>query len=216
MTDAHPVISGELAGLSHQSDRRVVAPHTQRSDTTMPITMTFPGRRITSALAAIALMLGLTLATAPNASAVTPSKKTYLQTLVAYEKLSYDVFTSLAAQHPRGPFRLLAQAERRDLIRMRQLLRSAGWRDLTRGNGPGQFRHFPLLEQTYWDMTGNGQSSVGDAARVGIALQQLSLGLIYELLDSRLTARERTHITYSRTYAINRLAILQETIRRAG
>lgn len=184
----------------------------------MPHMRTSPWRGVAAVLTTITLILGLSLTATASARGdeKAPSTQTYLQTLVAYEKLSYDVFTALAVQHPRGPFRLMARAEQRDLIRMRQLLRAASWRDLTRGDGPGQFRHFPLLEHTYWDMTGNGQSSIAEGARVGIALQQLSLAVIYELLASRPTAAQHTQLRYSQSYAINRISTLQATIRRAG
>ncbi len=173
-------------------------------------------RSFTAALASIALMLGLATAAAPSANAETMSKKEYLQALVAHEKLSYDVFTRLAQRHPRGPFRLMARAEERDLERMRRLLRANEWPDLTRGDRRGQFRHFPLVEQTYFDMIANGQNSIGDGARVGVALQQMSLGIIFEMLDFRLSRRDRTQLNYSRVYSTNRTATLWRTIANQG
>ena len=171
-------------------------------------------RSIIAALASIALMLGLVTAVAPSANAETMNKREYLQALVAHEKLSYDVFTRLALLHPRGPFRLMARAEQRDLERMRRLLRANEWRDLTVGDRRGQFRHFPLVEQTYFDMIANGQNSIGDGARVGVALQQMSLGMIFELLDLRLNRRDRTQLNYSRAYSTNRMVTLWTTIAR--
>lgn len=171
-------------------------------------------RALTAALASIALMLGLATVAAPGAQATSMTKKEYLQSLVAHEKLSYDVFTRLAQEHPRGLFRLMARAEQRDLERMRRLLRLNEWPDLTRGDAPGQFRHFPLAEQTYFDMIANGQNSIGDGARVGVALQQMSLGIIFEMLDSQLNRRERQQLNYSRIYSTNRMFTFWATIAR--
>jgi len=171
-------------------------------------------RSLTAALASIALTLGLVTAVTPSANAETMNKREYLQALVAHEKLSYDVFTRLALLHSRGPFRLMARAEQRDLERMRRLLRANEWRDLTEGARRGQFRHFPLFEQTYFDMIANGQNSIGDGARVGVALQQMSLGMILELLDFRLSRRDRTQLNYSRAYSTNRMVTLWTTIAR--
>ena len=178
----------------------------------MQLTRSHRWRSATAALASIALTLGLATAAAPPSSAATMSKQEYMQALVAHEKLSYDVFTNLAQRHPRGPFRLMARAEKRDLERMRRLLRIHDWPDLTRGDAPGQFRNFPLVEQTYFDMIANGQNSIGDGARVGVALQQISLGIIFELLDYRLTRRDRSQLNYSRAYATNRMSTLWSTI----
>jgi hypothetical protein len=176
--------------------------------------LTHSWRSLTAALASIALMLGLATAIAPSANAETMTKKDYLQALVAHEKLSYDVFTRLALLHPRGPFRLMARAEQRDLERMRKLLSVNEWPDLTRGDRRGQFRHFPLAEQTYFDMIANGQNSIGDGARVGVTLQQMSLGIIFETFDYRLSRRERTQLMYSRVYSTNRMVTLWGTIAR--
>jgi hypothetical protein len=180
----------------------------------MPYALAPRWRSLTAVLASLALMLGLATVAAPGAQAQTVTKKEYLQSLVAHEKLSYDVFTNLARQHPRGPFLLMARVEKRDLERMRKLLRIHEWPDLTRGDAPGQFRNYPLVEQTYFDMISNGQNSIGDGARVGVALQQISLGIIFEMLDLRLNRRDRRQLTYSRAYSTNRMVTLWGAIAR--
>lgn len=172
----------------------------------MPHALIRRWRSITAAFSAMALAMGLAIVSTPGAQAATMTKKEYLQYLVAQEKLSYDVFTDLAELHPRGPFRLMARAEKRDLERMRRLLAINNWADLTRGDAPGQFRNFPLVEQTYFDMIVDGQNSIDDGARVGVALQQMTLGVIYQIEEFRLKNSERTQLRYSRVYATNRMS----------
>lgn len=171
-------------------------------------------RSIIALCATVGMALGLTMVATPQASAASATKKEYLQLLVAQEKLAYDVFTQLAQTHPRGPFRLLARAEKGDLERMRGLLRARGWADLTSGDRRGDFDNFPLIEQTYFDMIVDGQNSIGDGARVGIALQQMGLGVIYQVQDFRLSSRESTQLRYSRVYSSSRMGTLWATIAR--
>ena len=182
----------------------------------MPDALALRWRSVIAILSTVALALGLTFAAAPSTDAAPTTKKEYLQYLVAHEKLSYDVMRALAQRHPRGPFRLLARAEARDLERMRTLLRANGWPDLTRGDARGRFTNFPLVEQTYFDMIMDGQNSIGDGARVGVALQQMSLGVLYEMLDLNLTRRDRTQLNYSRIYSTNRMATFWRTIAAYG
>jgi hypothetical protein len=82
--------------------------------------------------------------------------------------------------------------------------------------GPGQFSNFPLVEQTYFDMLSNGFGSPGDGARVGIALQQITIGLTFDLLGSRLTNRDRTAIQIIQVYATSRTFTLRQQVNVLG
>lgn len=191
--------------------------HTREGVPTMPHALTASWRRMIAVLATLGLATATFIYASPPADALTRSeKKEFMQMLVAQEKLSYDVLTDMAEIHPRGPFRLMARAEEQDLQRIRRLLRIHGWEDLTKGDAPGQFRNFPLIEQTYFDMFVDGQGSVADGARVGVALQQMSLGMLYELLDTRLTKRDRKQLNYTRSYATSRMSTFWWTVNQYG
>lgn len=183
----------------------------------MPHALSSPWQRMLAATAAIVIAFATVIYASPSADAMTRSdKKQAMQMLAAQEKLAVDVMTDMAELHPRGPFRLMARAEERDYERIQRLLRVHGWEDLTVNDGPGQFRSFPLIEQTYFDMLADGQNSVSDGARVGIALQQMSLGMLFQLLDARLTNRDRRQLNFTRVYSTQRMATFWQTINRFG
>ncbi len=169
--------------------------------------------RLTAVIMSAALALGLSLAVStPSQAQTSMGKKEYLQLLAAQEKLSYDVLMDLAEVHDRGPFVIMARAEERDLKRIRRLLRLHGWEDLTKGDVMGEFTHFPTMEQMYEDMLTDGQYTVGDGARVGIALQQITLATIYELQDFKLLRRDRARINETRSYSLQRMATFLRTV----
>lgn len=173
--------------------------------------------RILAGLIALACAFGLMLHASPSADAMTTTdKKAYMQALAAQEKLSYDVLSDLAALHDSSFLELMAEAEQRDLERVREMLRIHGWKDRTAGDEPGDFRNYPLIEQTYFDMIVDGQGSVADSSRVGIALQQLSLGFVYELLSTKLTKYDRKQLTYTKSYATNRLIAFRAKVDALG
>ena len=103
-----------------------------------------------------------------------------------------------------------------DIARVREMLRIHGWKDRTAGDQPGEFRKYPLIEQTYFDMIVDGQVSVADSARVGIALQQMSLGFVYELLSTKLTKYDRKQLTYAKSYATNRMIAFRAQVNSLG
>ena len=164
-------------------------------------------RLVLASMMSVILAVGLSLSLTGSAEATTRvEKRQYLQLLAAQEKLSYDVLTELNEIHPGAGFSLTARAEAADLARIRELLRQAGWRDLTAGDRRGDFTRYPLLEQMYNDLIFDGQRSIGDSARVGMALQQMSLATMYQIFDAPLTTRERQQLTYNKAYASNRFA----------
>jgi len=173
--------------------------------------------RILAGLIALACAFGLMLHASPAADAMTTTeKKAYIQALAAQEKLSFDVLSELAALHDSSFLELMAEAEQRDLERVREMLRIHGWKDRTAGDQPGEFRNYPLIEQTYFDMIVDGQVSVADSARVGIALQQMSLGFVYELLSTKLTKYDRKQLTYAKSYATNRMIAFRAQVNSLG
>jgi len=97
--------------------------------------------RILAGLIALACAFGLMLHASPAADAMTTTeKKAYIQALAAQEKLSFDVLSELAALHDSSFLELMAEAEKRDLERVREMLRIHGWKDRTAGDQPGDFR----------------------------------------------------------------------------
>lgn len=179
--------------------------------------MTSSRQRILAGLIAIACAFGLMLHASPSADAMTTTeKKAYMQALAAQEKLSYDVLTDLAALHDSSFLALMARAEQRDLQRVREMLRIHGWKDRTSGDAAGYFRNYPLVEQAYFDMIVDGQDSVADSARVGIALQQMSLAMIYELLGTKLTKFDHQQLRYAKSYASNRMIAYRAQINALG
>jgi hypothetical protein len=176
--------------------------------------MTGRRRSYMAGLAGLVVAFGVFVSTAPAAEAMTKSElKAEMQLLAAQEKAAKMVFDDLAAMHGSDEFLLMEDAEARDLAMVRELLSDRGWKDLTKGDVAGEFRNFPLVEQMYYDMVFDGQGSVADAARVGQALQQMTLGTINDLLGANLTKSERKDLDAARFYAFNNLVALQEMAR---
>lgn len=170
-------------------------------------------QKAVAALAAMACAVGIFLFASPPAEAMPRlTQKQTLQLIAAQEKLSYDVLREMDRIHPDGPFAMMARAEREDLQAVRRLLALHGWRDLTRSDPPGFFAHFPVLEQAYWDLIVDGQSSIDDGARVGILVQQMSVNLIYQALDMRWTKRDRRQLVYIKNVAISRMSTYYHVI----
>ena len=173
--------------------------------------------RLLALLIAAACAVGLMAYSMPQADAMTrKQQRQHAQALVAYEKLSVDVITEMANLHQDGIFFLMVDAEERDLQRARDILRSNGWRDLTAGDGTGEFTRLPLIEQTYYDLIWDGQTSSGDGARVGIALQQMTLGLVFQLQGSGLPSSDGSRLRQTKTFAFNNLVAYREHLNRIG
>ena len=173
--------------------------------------------RLLALLIAAACAVGLMAYSMPQADAMTrKQQRQHAQALVAYEKLSVDVVTDMANLHQDGIFFLMVDAEERDLQRARDILRGNGWRDLTEGDGTGEFSRLPLVEQMYYDMIWDGQATSADGARVGMALQQLTLGLVYQLQGSGLPSRDGALLRQTKTFAFNNLVAYREHITRVG
>lgn len=175
------------------------------------------GQRLLGVFIALACAVGLMAFAAPSADAATrKQQRQYAQALVAHEKLSMDVLTEMANLHGDGIFFLMVDSEERDLERARAILRANGWRDLTAGDATGQFRKFPLIEQAYYDMIWDGQTSSADGARVGLALQQLTLGLAYQMLSADMPRDDFKRVLATETYAVNNMIAYREHINRVG
>ena len=173
--------------------------------------------RLLALLIAMACAVGLMAYSMPQADAMTrKQQRQHAQALVAYEKLSVDVITEMANLHQDGIFFLMVDAEERDLQRAREILRSNGWRDLTAGDGTGEFSRLPVVEQTYYDLLWDGQTSSADGGRVGIALQQMTLGMVYQLLGSGIPSRDGARLRETKTFAFNNLVAYREHINRVG
>lgn len=174
-------------------------------------------RRILGALTIFACAFGLVIASTAPAQALTrQEKREYLQALAAHEKLSVDVLSDMANAHGDGIFFLMVESEERDLQRIRGMLRAHGWKDLTQGDGWGEFSRLPMLEQMYFDMVYDGETSVADGARVGLALQQMSIEYIDQLLGGNLGSTDRKKLEATKTYAFNNWMAYREKIDALG
>lgn len=173
--------------------------------------------RLLALLIAMACAVGLMAYSMPQADAMTrKQQRQHAQALVAHEKLSLDVLSDMANLHQDGIFFLMVDMEERDLARARAILNANGWRDLTAGDRWGQFSRYPLVEQMYYDMVYDGETSSADGARVGLALQQMSIGLLNELLGAGMSRGDRQLLRESKQYAFNNWLAYQEHIRRVG
>lgn len=173
--------------------------------------------RLLALVIALACSIGVMAYSMPQADAMTrKQQRQHAQALVAYEKLSVDVVTEMANLHQDGIFFLMVDAEDRDLQRARDILRSNGWKDLTAGDGTGEFSRLPLVEQMYFDMIWDGQTSSADGARVGIALQQMVLGLVFQLQGSGIPSRDNERLRQTKTFAFNNMLAYREHINRVG
>lgn len=172
----------------------------------MSHTKSLSPRRLLAALTVLACSVGIVIASTSPAQALTrEEKREYLQLLAAHEKLSVDVLIDMANIHDEDIFFLMVEAEERDLQRVRGILRAHGWKDLTRGDGWSEFSRLPVIEQMYYDLVYDGESSVADGARVGLALQQMSMEYIDQLLGSRLGSTDRKKLEATKTYAFNNM-----------
>lgn len=181
----------------------------------MPHTYSRTRGRLLALLVALTCALGVMAYAMPQADAMTrKQQRQHAQALVAYEKLSVDVITEMANLHQDGIFFLMVDAEERDLERARDILRANGWQDRTAGDGAGEFSRLPLVEQMYYDMIWDGQSSSADGGRVGMALQQLTLGLVYQLQGSGLPSRDGALLRQTKTFAFNNMVAYREHINR--
>lgn len=173
--------------------------------------------RLLALLVAVACALGVMAYAMPEADAMTrKQQRQHAQALVAYEKLSVDVTTEMANLHQDGIFFLMVDAEERDLERAREILRANGWQDPTAGDGTGEFSRLPIVEQAYYDMLWDGQTSSADGGRVGMALQQLTLALVYQLQSSGLPSRDGALLRQTQTFAVNNMVAYREHINRVG
>ena len=183
----------------------------------MSHTYTSHRARLLALLVAAACAVGLMAYSMPQADAMTrKQQRQHAQALAAYEKLSVDVVTEMANLHQDGIFFLMVDSEERDLQRARDILRANGWRDLTAGDGAGEFSRLPIVEQMYYDMIWDGQTSSADGARVGIALQQLVLGVVFQLQGSGIPSRDNARLRETKTFAFNNLVAYREHINRMG
>jgi hypothetical protein len=189
----------------------------QRSLVDMTHSLSHRAQRLLAVMTALAVGIGLMIFAVPGAEAATrKQQRQYAQALVAHEKLSLDVISDMANWHQDGIFFLMSRAEERDLARARSILKANGWRDLTAGDRWGQFSRFPLVEQAYYDMVFNGETSSADGARVGLALQQRSIALANELLGSGMSRADRTLLRETKQSAFNNWIAYRAHINRVG
>lgn len=183
----------------------------------MSFTYTRHRGRLLALLVAAACAVGLMAYAMPQADAMTrKQQRQHAQALVAHEKLSLDVLSDMANRHQDGIFFLMVDMEERDLARARAILKANGWRDLTAGDRWGEFSRYPLVEQMYYDMVYDGETSAADGARVGLALQQMSIGLLNELLRAGLPQSDRQRLRETKQYAFNNWIAYKEHINRVG
>ncbi len=98
------------------------------------------------------------------------------------EKLARDVYTALYAKWGIAQFNTIASSESRHMAGVKRLLDRYGLTDPVAIDTPGLFVN-EELQAAYDRLVAQGSRSVEEAFRVGVAIEQLDIADLQELID---------------------------------
>lgn len=135
---------------------------------------------------AASMMVGTLGVATPEASALTATDVNNVLFLKQEEKLARDIYLALHAQWGHQTFLNISASEQQHMNAVDGLIERYGLTDTTPSQ-PGKFS-IPELQALYDDLVARGSQSLADALSVGVAIEELDIADIQEMLD---TTRER-------------------------
>ena len=144
---------------------------------------------IGAATVAIALPAGIAATSSATAATSTTTAK-MLQSMVAEEKLSHDVYTALGSRYDVMIFKRIASSESTHQAALRAVMTANGVIDLTSGDPVGKFDD-PAVQELYDDLVAQGSVSLSAAMQVGVTIEKLDIAD----LDTALAANPAADVT---------------------